>query len=302
MPAVLPSLQHFITNLFSMSLQQKLLSEFLATTFLVLFGNSSVANELLPKTKSSLSLGFGFISLCWGIGASISIICFGKISASMNPAMSLADFILNRISLTELLLFSLFQILGGCFGSCLVYLNYYSHYQIDCVPETVVDVIIHRDFLSQTKVDFYTPPGHKSNPSPELESFKQECNLQQSLRLMTFCTKPAIPNLYNNFISECLGTVILVIGVNLISLHLDSDLKPLMIGLYIFILIATMGGTTGYGCNPARDLGPRIIHYLVKIKGKGGSEFLYGGLVVLSNLVGGILGAVIVGELVKALK
>jgi glycerol uptake facilitator protein len=287
-----------------MSIYQKLLCEFLGTLTLVYFGNSSVANELLPKTKSAFSLGFGFISLSWGVGATIAILCFGHISAAINPAVSFADYLLGRISLLELLSFSLFQTLGGFVGSCLVFLNYYDHYRISCVPETHSQHSIHTTILGSTTISPYAHPDTPvvKQPCHDYDTFKACCDHQQSLRLLTFCTKPAIKHLLINALTECIGTFILVVGINLFSVHIkSSETLAIIVGGYVFLLVATHGGTTGFGCNPARDLGPRLAHFILPISGKGKSEFSYGMVVVLSNLVGGALGGVVVGELLKGL-
>ena len=215
----------------------------------------------------------------------------------MNPAYSLADLYLGRIAFVEWVLFSIVQTLGGIFASLLIYANYYSHYQIDCIPVTDFDLSVQRDFLGKTVAKKYTMDGGK--PS-EVDALLDTIKVNQAYRLMTFATKPAIASPVNA-ISVFIGMVVLVIGINVAAARMTSELAPLIIGLYIFVLIATLGGTTGYACNPARDLGPRIAHFLLPIKGKGDSEFGYGAMVVTSNLAGGIVGGMLVKEILRVL-
>ena len=112
-------------------------------------------------------------------------------------------------------------------------------------------------------------------------------------KLAAFCTGPAIRNFPANFASEVLGTFVLVFAV----LYLAAPdiglgaLDALPIGLVVFGIGLTLGGTTGYAINPARDLGPRLVHGLVPIHGKRDSDWSYGWIPILAPLVGGALAA-----------
>ncbi len=109
-----------------------------------------------------------------------------------------------------------------------------------------------------------------------------------------FCTAPAIPNVVNNFISEFIGTAVLLIGILGVlneHNHLGSDLGPFLVGLLIVSIGLSLGGTTGYAINPARDLGPRIMHAILPIAGKGESGWGYAWIPVVAPLLGGIAGA-----------
>src|ERR1700682_4208264 len=114
------------------------------------------------------------------------------------------------------------------------------------------------------------------------------------LKLAVFCTGPAIRNPAFNFISEVIGTFVLVFGVVAITSggnHLVGVLAPLIIGLLVFAIGLSLGGPTGYAINPARDLMPRIAHFILPIPGKGSSDWSYAWVPVVAPIVGGILGA-----------
>jgi glycerol uptake facilitator protein len=112
------------------------------------------------------------------------------------------------------------------------------------------------------------------------------------LKLAVFCTAPALRNTVANMLTEIIGTFLLVFGVLAIGANkLTTGLAPLIVGLLVFAIGMSLGGPTGYAINPARDLGPRIMHALLPIPGKGGSDWGYAWIPVLGPLVGGAIGA-----------
>lgn len=112
-------------------------------------------------------------------------------------------------------------------------------------------------------------------------------------KLGVFATSPAIPHTFSNVVSELFGTFILVLGLLFIGANKFTEgLNPLVVGLLIVVIGMSLGGTTGYAINPARDLGPRIAHFLLPIHGKGGSNWGYAWIPVVGPLMGGSLGAV----------
>lgn len=114
----------------------------------------------------------------------------------------------------------------------------------------------------------------------------------QGAKLAVFSTDPAIRNTMGNLISEVIGTFILVLGILAIGANeLAAGLNPLLVGLLIVSIGLSLGGTTGYAINPARDLGPRIAHALLPIPGKGGSDWGYAWIPVVGPIIGGVLGA-----------
>jgi glycerol uptake facilitator protein len=115
------------------------------------------------------------------------------------------------------------------------------------------------------------------------------------LKLAVFSTGPAVRNYAWNLVTEIIGTFVLVFGVLAIIgpwNAITSGLAPLLIGLLVFAIGLSLGGPTGYAINPARDLGPRIMHAILPIPGKGGSDWQYAWVPVLGPLIGGALAAI----------
>ena len=113
------------------------------------------------------------------------------------------------------------------------------------------------------------------------------------LKLAVFSTAPAIRNTVSNFITEVIGTFLLVFGVLAIVANEapgKTGLTPLLVGLLVLAIGLSLGGPTGYAINPARDLGPRIMHAILPIAGKGPSDWSYAWIPVVAPLVGGVLG------------
>ena len=114
------------------------------------------------------------------------------------------------------------------------------------------------------------------------------------LKLAVFCTAPAIRNTVANIVTEIIGTFLLVFGV--LAIFADkatagTGLGALLVGLLVLAIGLSLGGPTGYAINPARDLGPRIMHAILPIPGKGGSDWSYAWIPVVAPIIGGVLGA-----------
>jgi glycerol uptake facilitator protein len=113
-----------------------------------------------------------------------------------------------------------------------------------------------------------------------------------SAKLGVFCTAPAIRSYGANLISEIIGTFVLVLGILAIGANKFTDgLNPLIVGFLVVAIGLSLGATTGYAINPARDLGPRIAHAVLPIPGKGGSDWAYAWIPVVGPIVGGLLAA-----------
>jgi glycerol uptake facilitator protein len=116
------------------------------------------------------------------------------------------------------------------------------------------------------------------------------------LKLAVFATGPAIRNYGWNLVTEVIGTFVLVFIILMIGAPWTTvgtgALAPLLIGLLVLAIGLSLGGPTGYAINPARDLGPRIIHAILPIPGKGGSDWSYSWVPVLGPLIGGALAAI----------
>jgi len=125
------------------------------------------------------------------------------------------------------------------------------------------------------------------------EHFKATENAD--LKLAVFCTAPAIRNYGWNLVTEIIGTMMLLFGVVFIF-HPNnnvSEMGPYLVGFLVFAIGLSLGGPTGYAINPARDLGPRIAHFLLPIPGKRDSDWGYSWVPVVGPIIGGIIGAVL---------
>jgi glycerol uptake facilitator protein len=113
-------------------------------------------------------------------------------------------------------------------------------------------------------------------------------------KLSVFSTAPAIRHTFSNLFSETIATAVLVLGILLIGANKFADgLNPIVVGTLIMAVGLCLGGTTGFAINPARDLGPRIAHFLLPIHNKGGSDWSYAWIPVVGPMLGGVLGALV---------
>jgi len=125
-----------------------------------------------------------------------------------------------------------------------------------------------------------------------------EATDDQAAKLGVFATGPAIRHTPSNLISEIIGTFVLVFGILALGLTTFGDgLKPLIVGLLVVVIGLSLGGTTGYAINPARDLGPRIAHAILPIPNKGSSDWSYSWIPVVGPIIGGAI-AVLVYQLI----
>jgi glycerol uptake facilitator protein len=114
----------------------------------------------------------------------------------------------------------------------------------------------------------------------------------QAAKLGVFCNAPAIRNTFANLISEIIATMVLVLAILFIGANeFTQGFKPVVVGLLIISIGLSLGGTTGFAINPARDLGPRIAHFILPIAGKGKSDWGYSWIPVVGPVIGGALGA-----------
>jgi glycerol uptake facilitator protein len=237
------------------------LAEFIGTTLLVLLGNGVVANVVLPKTKGSGS-GWIVITFGWGMAVFVAVWCVGPISgAHLNPAVTVGLAIAEKFSVGLVPGFITAQLLGGIAGAVLVFLLYRDHYIASDDPDA---------------------------------------------KLATFATAPAIRNLSSNLASEAVGTFVLIFAVLLAvepSISRSDAIDPsspglkiglgtlgaLPVGLLVLSIGLSLGGTTGYAINPARDLGPRIAHTLLPVPGKRDSDWGYALVPIVGALIGSLL-------------
>jgi glycerol uptake facilitator protein len=123
----------------------------------------------------------------------------------------------------------------------------------------------------------------------------------QGLKLAVFCTAPAVRSTVWNLVSEIIGTFVLVFGILTIKAAKTDmgSLQIIVVAFLVWVIGLALGGTTGYAINPARDLGPRIMHAILPIPGKGNSDWGYSWIPVVGPLVGGAIAALLYGMLGK---
>lgn len=116
------------------------------------------------------------------------------------------------------------------------------------------------------------------------------------LKLAVFCTGPAIRNVTWNLVSEIIGTFALMFGIFVIPAQFGLP-GPFTVALLVLVIGLALGGTTGYAINPARDLGPRIAHFVLPIPGKGDSDWGYSWIPVVGPIIGAVIAALLYGAL-----
>ncbi|VAW11491.1 Glycerol uptake facilitator protein [hydrothermal vent metagenome] len=229
--------------------------EFIGTAMLILIGNGIVANLVLKGTKGA-DLGWVGISIGWGIAVFIGVYISADVSgAHLNPAVTIGLATAGQFGWYNVPGYILAQILGAMMGNLLVWLTYKKQY---------------------------------------------DATKDQDALLATFSTSPAIRSPFWNFITEVIGAFTLVFGVFYIAggsiegepISLGS-LNALPVALLVMGIGFALGGPTGYAINPARDLGPRIMHALLPLKGKGSSDWGYAWVPIVGPLVGGCLAAIV---------
>lgn len=231
------------------------LAELIGTALLLLLGNGVVANVVLHNTKGNNG-GWIVITTGWALAVFVGVVFAGPYSgAHLNPAVTLALAAAGKFPWKDVPLFIAMQMLGAMIGTGLVWLNY-------------------KDHLNNTT--------------------------DRGLQRAVFCTEPAIRNPLRNFICEATGTFVLLftifyftdaaVGPEKTPMGLGS-LGALPVALLVWSIGLSLGGTTGYAINPARDLGPRIMHALLPIKGKGHSDWAYAWVPVIGPIAGAILAA-----------
>ena len=226
--------------------------EIVGTALLILLGDGVVAAVLLNKSKAQNS-GWIVITFGWGMAVMVAVYAVGQYTgAHLNPAVTLGLWISGTIHGGDVYKYLIGEFLGAMTGATLVLVAYWDHFR-----ET-------------------EDPG---------------------LKLAVFSTGPAIRNYALNLATEIIGTFVLVFGVLTIAVSNKAGVGiiagggGLIVGLLVFSIGLSLGGPTGYAINPARDLGPRIMHAILPVPGKGPSDWGYAWVPVLGPLIGGALGA-----------
>ena len=232
-------------------------AELIGTMVLILLGNGVVANVVLNGTKGNNS-GWMVITTGWALAVFTGVVIAAPFSgAHLNPAVTIGLAIVGKFAWSKVATFILAQVIGAMLGSLLVWIVYKDHF--DATPDA-------------------------------------------GSQLAVFSTSPAIKNLLFNFMSEVVGTFVLVFVVFYFT---NAEITPqktpiglgslgaLPVAFLVWAIGLSLGGTTGYAINPARDFGPRIVHAFLPLKHKGSSDWKYAWVPVLGPFVGAAIAAVL---------
>ncbi|WP_373017137.1 MIP/aquaporin family protein [Muriicola sp.] len=228
-------------------------AELLGTALLITLGCGVVANAILKGTKGEGG-GWIVITTAWAFAVFVGVVVAGPYSgAHINPAVTVGLAVAGAFEWADVPSYLLAQLLGAMIGATLIWIMYKDHFDI---------------------------------------------TEDKGVKLGVFSTIPAIRNYPSNIFSEVLGTFVLVFTVLFFTdasmlateevIGLGS-LGALPVSLLVWGIGLSLGGTTGYAINPARDLGPRLIHAILPIKDKGSSDWGYSWIPVLGPILGGMI-------------
>ena len=231
------------------------LAEFIGTMILVLLGNGVCANVNLSKSLGN-NAGWMVVATGWALAVTIAVYLVNAVSgAHLNPAVTVALAAISQFPEGLNPAGYIAAQIGGAFaGAVLVWLSYLQHWR--------------------------------------------ETEDEGAIR-GSFCTGAPIPHTLSNLITEVIGTFVLVLGVlvvlgphNLVpGSGFKEGLAPALVGVIVWSIGLSLGGSTGYAINPARDLGPRIAHAILPIQGKGSSEWGYAWIPIIGPIGGGVIAA-----------
>ncbi|AJE86618.1 MULTISPECIES: MIP/aquaporin family protein [Streptomyces] len=243
--------------------------EVIGTAVLILLGAGVCAAVTLKRSKAQ-NAGWLAITFGWGFavltGAYISA---GVSGAHLNPAVTLGLAIQGGTEWSDVPLYLASQLLGAMIGAALVWVAYYGQFRAHLSDPEIVNT-----------------PGPEGMVDERLEP-------QAGPVLGIFSTGPEIRHAVQNLLTEIIATVVLVLAI--LTQGLNDEGKGLgVLGVLITALVVvgiglSLGGPTGYAINPVRDLGPRIVHALVPMANKGGSDWGYAWIPVVGPLIGGAL-------------
>jgi glycerol uptake facilitator protein len=233
------------------------ISEIIGTAILILLGGGVVANVVLNKTIGNNS-GWIVITTGWALAVYVAVVIAGPYSgAHINPAVSISLAVAGKFPWSDVPLYILGQMIGAMLGASTVWVFYKNHFDAT-----------------------------------------EDANSKKAV----FCTAPAIRNTFSNFFSEAIGTFVLIFTILYFTNATMNDtetiiglgsLGALPVAFLVWSIGLSLGGTTGYAINPARDLGPRIIHALLPIKSKASSDWSYSWIPVIGPIFGGVLAALL---------
>jgi glycerol uptake facilitator protein len=214
-----------------------------------------VANVVLKGSKGH-NAGWMVITTGWALAVYVGVVIAGPYSgAHLNPAVTLGLAIVEKFAWSKVGIYIVAQLIGSILGAVIVWLVYIDHFNATTEPDS---------------------------------------------QLAAFCTGPAISNTFFNLISETVGTFVLIFVIYYFTNAEISDQKTpiglgslgaLPVAFLVWAIGLSLGGTTGYAINPARDFGPRIAHSLLPIKGKGTSKWKYAWIPIVGPFIGAAIAA-----------
>ena len=231
------------------------IGEFAGTLVLILLGDGVVANVVLKHSKAE-GAGWMVITTGWAFAVLCGIftaVAFGSADAHINPAVTLAAAI-GTGNYAKIVPYWSAQLLGAFAGATLVWLFFFPHWKVTDDPDA---------------------------------------------KRAVFCTAPAIRYYPANLFCEAIGTMLLIVVIaaigsrSLAPVGLAPGISPYFVSILVWAIGLSLGGTTGYAINPARDFGPRMAHALWPVAGKGTSDWAYAPVPILGPLLGATLAALL---------
>ena len=232
-------------------------AEFLGTALVILLGNGVVSNVVLTGTKGNGG-GLIVITTAWSLAVFVGVVVSAPYSgAHLNPAVTFAFAIAGKFEWAQVPVYMLAQMLGAMLGSLLAWFKYKDHFAV---------------------------------------------TEDKALKLAAFCTGPAIRNTFSNLTSEIIGSFVLLFVIfHFTNAEIVNSRTPVGLGslgaipvmFTVWAIGLCLGGTTGYAINPVRDLGPRIMHAILPVAGKGNSDWSYAWIPVLGPMIGAGLAALL---------
>lgn len=231
------------------------IAEIIGTAILILLGGGVVANVVLNKTLGNGS-GWIVITTGWALAVYVAVVVAGPHSgAHINPAVSIGLAVAGKFQWASVPLYILGQMIGAMIGASTVWAFYKHHF---------------------------------------------DATEDRNAKKAVFCTAPAIRNTFSNFFSEFIGTFVLIFSILYFTDATITDtntivglgsLGALPVAFLVWAIGLSLGGTTGYAINPARDLGPRIMHAVLPIKDKASNDWAYAWIPVIGPIAGATIAA-----------
>ncbi|MEV8568712.1 MIP/aquaporin family protein [Streptomyces sp. NPDC051322] len=253
-----------------MSSSDIFIGETIGTAMLVLLGGGVCAAITLKYSKAK-DAGWLAITFGWGFAVLTAAYIAGGVSgAQLNPAVTIGLAIEGGTKWSDVPLYLVSELFGAMIGAVLVWAAYYGHFQAHLTDPEIVE-------------------QHSANPG----LVKQKRTSNPGPVGGVFFTAPEIRNVVQNLTTEIIGTFVLVLAILTQGLNNEGDglgaVGALITALVVVSIGLSLGGPTGYAINPVRDLGPRIVHALLPLPNKGGSDWSYAWIPIAGPLVGGAL-------------